>query len=157
MLYFLLQHKIQATRPKSSLKIGAQLVVSSGVDLQGDTWKSQQAPCTILRITDDECVFCKRDSVSYERIVDAARRSSCDVIEIAPVAQGMAYAPRPGVTQLQFVDRDVVTALYPFVTPQTIILDNHWVVRMTKRGVFDDDSLAEGLSVIASLKRPLPH
>ncbi len=68
----------------------------------------------------------------------------------------MAYNSRPGIVQLKFVDADVGAALYPFVTPQTIILDNHWSVKLTKLGVFNENSLAGAIALLNNFAEPQP-
>jgi hypothetical protein len=67
----------------------------------------------------------------------------------------MAYDPRPGVVQLKYVDADIGSALFPFVTPQTIILDADWSVRMTRRGVFDESSLASSIALLGTFSAPI--
>lgn len=149
--YFMLQRDIRSSKPRASLAEGSQFRLHSGIDVQGGTWKARDVPCRVIRVTDDHCLFCKRDAPSYGKIADAARLSRCEIIEISPLAQTMAFNPRPSVTQLQFVAGDVGTALYPFVTPQTIIVDKNWYVKMTKRGGFDQTSLTKAISLISEL------
>jgi hypothetical protein len=146
--YFVLQQQIRQVQPKPSMVVGDHFPPLSGTDVQGVKWWAGNAPCRVVRIADDRCPYCEKDKPSYEKLVDAAQRTSCEVIEIAPQAGGMAYDPRPGVVQLKYVDADVGSALYPFATPQTIILDRDWSVRMTRRGMFDEQSLASTLALL---------
>jgi hypothetical protein len=152
--YVMLQHEIRSAKPTASLAEGSKFQLLSGIDVQGAAWKSHDASCRVIRVTDDYCAFCKKDAPSYDKIVDAARRSSCEIIEISPLAQTMAANPRSGITQLQFVSGDIGTLLYPFVTPQTIVVDKDWYVKMTKRGGFDEQSLSDALSLIAAMSVP---
>lgn len=152
--YFMLKRDIRSARPTASLTEGAQFHLSSGIDVMGEAWKARDALCRVIRITDDNCEFCKKDAPSYDTLLEAARLSTCEIIEISPLAQTMAVNPRPSVTQLQFIARDVGPALYPFVTPQTIIVDKEWFVKMTKRGGFDEQSLSKALSLMAELSAP---
>lgn len=156
--YFVLQSQIRGAQPKPSMVAGSIFPEFSGTDVMGSKWTAGAAPCRVIRITDDRCPYCEKDKPSYEKLVEAARNTSCEVIELAPQAGGMAHDPRPGVVQLKYVDADVGSVLYPFATPQTIILDRDWSVRMTRRGMFDEQSLASTLALLetfSSLREPL--
>jgi hypothetical protein len=142
---------VQSAKPQPVLAVGKEFPLFSGVDIQGDKWAPRDAPCRLIRIADDRCAYCKKDQPSYDKVLDAARHAACEIIEMAPQAGGMAYDPRPGVVQLKFIDVDVGSVLFPFVTPQTVILDRNWSVRMTKRGIFNDQSLASSLALLETL------
>jgi hypothetical protein len=148
--YFVQIRQIRQAKPRASLAESRKFPMFSGIDLKGSKWKAGDAPCRVIRITDDHCAFCKKDKPSYEKIIAAARNASCEIIEMAPNAGAMAYDPRPGIVQLKFVDSDIGSVLYPFVTPQTIILDRDWTVKMTRRAIFDEKSLAAGLAILGS-------
>lgn len=92
-----------------------------------------------------------RDKPSYEKVLQAARAASCEIIELAPTAGKMSEDNRPGVVQLKFVDVDVGAVLAPFATPQTVILDANWAQKFNRRGAFDDKALAENLSVLTAI------
>ena len=150
--YIVLQKQLlRSRRPQPSLAVGEQFPAFSGVDVRGARWESKNPPCRVIRIADDSCAYCKKDKPSYEKFVDAARRASCEVVEMSPRAGGMADNPRPGIVQLKYVDADVGAPLFPFVTPQTIILDRDWSVKWTRRGIFDDKSLAASISLLGTL------
>lgn len=146
--YFSLQNKLEATRLPSRLIEGERFPVFSGIDLEGGKWESRDAPCRVIRITDDNCPHCKRDAPSYESIVAAAQKSACEIIEISPRSGGMAYNPRADVVQLRFLSTNIGAVLYPFVTPQTIILNKDWSVVMTRRGAFDETSLSRAVAML---------
>jgi thiol-disulfide isomerase/thioredoxin len=148
--HFVLNNKIQNAKPEAQLTEHNRLPFKSGVDVRGVKWEARDTPCRIVRIADDHCPYCKKDKPSYEKLVDAARRASCEIIEIAPQANGMAYDPRPDIVQLKFVDADIGEMLWPFATSQTIILDRDWSVKMTHRGTFDDRSLTDSLALLGS-------
>src|SRR5690606_31447194 len=146
--YFILQKELRQTREPPPAVMGSVFPVFSGVDVQGQKWESHDAPCHVLRITDDSCSFCKKDKPSYDAFLDAARQASCEIIELAPRAGGMTYYPRPGVVQLKFVDADVGAALFPFATPHTVILDRKWTLQSSRRGIFDEKSLASSVALL---------
>lgn len=152
--YFNLNSQRLKVRPEPTLGEGDRMSALAGVDLQGRNWNAPDAPCHIIRITDDRCEYCAKDAPSYETIVEAARRAACGVVEISPHADGMAVDERQGVIQLKFVDGDIGGFLFPFVTPQTLVVDRSWSVRMTRRGAFDDPSLARMLTLLGTLSEP---
>jgi hypothetical protein len=155
VFYFVQQRQMRQATPEPMLSDGSKFPAFSGIDLQGAKWTAGDAPCRVIRIADDRCTFCKRDKPSYEKFVNAARRASCEIIEIAPMANGMAYDPRPGIVQLKFVDADVGAVLFPFVTPQTIILGKDWSVKMNRRGIFTEESLANSVVLLDTFKPSL--
>ena len=133
------------------MEMGAGVPAFSGVDVGGAKWESKGAPCRVIRITDDHCAFCKKDKPSYAKLVEAARRSSCEVIEVAPRAGSMAYDPRPGIVQLKFVDADLGSVVGSFVTPQTVIVDKDWKLLANRRGIFDEKSLNSTVALLESV------
>ena len=155
--YFLLRGQLQTARSAQTLAEGDRFPKFSGMDVRGTSWEPRTASCHVIRIAEDHCGYCKKDKPSYDRLLDAARRDSCEIIEIAPAADGMAYDPRPGVVQLKYVNADIGSVLFPFVTPQTIILDSNWSVKMTRRGVFNDESLASSVALLNTLSAPRVH
>lgn len=156
--YFVLKHQIRNVQPRPELTEGGNFPAISGTDVLGAKWEPENAPCRLVRITDDHCPYCERDKASYAKLVEAAQGASCEIIEMAPQGGGMAYNPRSGIVQLKYVDVDVGSVLYPFVTPQTVIVDREWSVRMNRRGVFDEASLASSLAMLKSFSMlPASH
>jgi len=153
--YFVLKRQTNRAKPQPALAEEHRFPAFSGIDVLGAKWEARDAPCRVIRIADDQCSYCKKDKPSYTRLVDAARRASCEIIEISPRAGGMAHDPRPGIVQLKFVDADIGSVLFPFVTPQTVILDGNWSVKMTKRGMFNEQSLESGMAILGKLAPPL--
>jgi hypothetical protein len=149
--YFLLKEEIRQAKPRPTLRRGDSFPRFSGIDLQGLEWISRDAPCRVIRISDDNCSYCRQDKAFYDAILGAAAEASCEAIEIAPTAGGMAEDLRPGVVQLRFVDTDVGAVLFPFVTPQTIVLDQGWTVRKTIRGALDENSRADTIALLRAL------
>ena len=149
--FIVLQRQMRGARPQATLSDDTRFPVLSGIDVRGVSWVASNSPCHVIRIADDHCSYCKKDKPSYDQIVKEARASSCEVIEISPQAGGLAYDPRPGIVQLKFVDADIGSVLFPFVTPQTVILDKNWTVKMTRRGVFTDQALASSVALLGKL------
>ena len=151
--YFSLKTQLAKTREPPVSAIGSKFPSFSGVDVNGVNWVSRDARCHVIRITDDRCSFCKKDKPAYEAFLEAARRSSCEIIELSPKSGNMADDPRPGVVQLKFVDTDLGAVLSPFVTPQTVVVDEDWSLKMTRRGIFDEKSLANSIALVGELAK----
>jgi hypothetical protein len=128
-------------RQQQAIVIGSKFPMFSGVDIEGVTWVPRDSACRLIRITDDNCAYCNRDRSAYESLVRAATSASCEIIEIAPRAGGISGSPHLGVIQLKFTDTNLGAVLYPFVTPQTLLLDENWTVRMNRRGITDESTL----------------
>ena len=126
----------------------------SGIDINAAPWKSADTKCHLVRITEDTCAFCRRDRLNYERLSQAALQSNCEVIEIAPRAGKLGPNARPGVVQMKFVAVDLGPAVYPFVTPQTVVLDRNWAVSYIRRGMFDEKALGDAVEVVRGFAKP---
>lgn len=148
---YLVLDRVKQSKAQPMLPNGSLFPKFTGVDLKGAAWASRDVPCRVVRITDDNCAYCRLDQPFYDSILSAAADASCEVIEMAPRSGGIAYNPRPGVVQLKYVDTDVGAAIYPFATPQTIVLDRNGSVRMNRRGAFDERSLAGTIALLQSL------
>jgi hypothetical protein len=57
------------------------------------------------------------------------------------------------VVQLQFVDMNLGRVIYPFLTPQTILLDRNGRVKWQRQGSLDERSLEQGLQAIGGLRQ----
>src|SRR5690606_311232 len=101
---------------------GQEFPVLSGVALDGTRWRARAAPCYVIRITSDRCPFCQADELPYSEFLGAARDTGCEIVEVAPRAGQMAPDAREAVVQLKFVDMELGATLWPFATPQTIVL-----------------------------------
>lgn len=150
-------YHVHLQRATAGVKRGVPFVAGeaiprfSGVDISGNKWSPAYAPCRVIRLTEDDCVYCKKDRPSYSALIEAALRFSCEVIELSPKAGGMTADPRKGVVQLKFVDSDVGSAMFPFLTPTTLVVDGNWVLKWGRRGMFDEVSLAEGIAALDAL------
>lgn len=148
---FALKGEFRKAQPRPAAGVDVKFPGFSGIDLQGARWTSANPPCRIIRVTSDACVYCRQDAASYHTLLKAAVAASCEVIELAPVAGTMAYRPRPGVVQLKYVDVDMSATMFPFVTPQTVVLDRDGSVRVSLRGIFDEQSLGAALALVNTM------
>lgn len=146
--YLVLQKRLDEVKEPPVSAVGGRFPTFSGVAITGAKWEAADAPCRIVRVTSDNCPYCDSDRSSYETFVAAARLASCEIVEVSPKAGNMTLDPRPGIVQLKFVDADLGPVLAPFVTPQTIILDRNWTLQWTRRGMFDEKSLASSVALL---------
>jgi hypothetical protein len=131
---------------------GDQFPEIAGVDLEGAVRSIPDAPCYVIRITRDNCPFCRSDQPAYSALLDVARAEAvCEVVEISPMARQMQSLPREGVTQLELVHMGLGKALWPNFTPQTLVLDANRRLVWARTGVFDDRSLSDGLTTLRGL------
>lgn len=119
-----------------------------GIRLDGTRMPARSAQCYVIRITADACPYCKKDQPNYSQIVRTARDVGCHVVAVAPRAGGMAPIPDQQDGQLKFVPMNLGEVLSPFLTPQTIVLDEARRVVFQRQGAFDDPALREALAVI---------
>lgn len=141
LTHFYLKDRLLNSSQQQAIAIGSKFPMFSGVDINGVAWVPRNSTCRLMRITDDNCPYCNRDRSAYESLVRAATSASCEIIEIAPRAGGISGSPHLGVTQLKFTDTNLGAVLYPFITPQTLLLDESWTVRMNRRGITDESTL----------------
>ena len=104
-----------------------------------------EAPCYLIRVTSDDCVYCRLDQAVYQRVVDEAQRAECQVTEIGPRVGQVAIRPAAEVVQLQYVDMSFARSLDPFATPQTILLDPAGAVVWHRQGALAETDLARAV------------
>ena len=153
--YVAVEKRIAGIRRPAVTEVGGTFPAFSGIDLHGARCNSQDPPCRVIRITDDNCSFCKRDQASYQKLVSAAHRASCEIVEMSPKAGRMADAPGRGIIQLQYVDTDIGSVLAPFATPHTVLLDREWSLAWGRRGALDEGSVADALAALNMMSNGL--
>lgn len=152
--FILARGHVKDARQSSLLMEGMSFPRFSGIDVDDAQWNLEGAKCSVIRITDKDCVYCRKDTHAYQLMVAAARRASCQIVEVAPQEDGFDSGKQAGVVRIKFVDTNIGALLAPIATPQTIVLDAYGKVRMTKRGILDPRSLARGLSILDSFMEP---
>jgi hypothetical protein len=125
----------------------------AGIGIDDARREGRQASCHVIRITADNCRYCAFDQTRYARFAEVAERTGCDVVSVAPFAGAMARKAGEERQQLKFVSMELGEVIYPFATPQTIVLDASRRVRWHRYGMFDDASLEEGLTLVQGLGR----
>jgi hypothetical protein len=127
------------------------VVKFEGIDLAGNKWRPRDdAPCRIIRITSDNCIYCSKDEPSYSALISTARASHCEIIEVSPRSGEMADRPRAGVVQLKYISSDLGRGLF---TPDTIILDQAFSEVWSQRGVLTPKGVHEAISVVEKQSR----
>lgn len=130
---------------------GEVVSLVSGVRVDGSPWRASPASCHVLRITSDNCPYCKSDHDAYMAFRQAARQTSCEIVELAPRAGEMREDAREGVTQLKYIDADLGPAIFPLATPMTFVLDGNWKVKWMRRGTFSAATLDDGIQALQAV------
>ncbi len=123
----------------------------SGYALDNQYFDGRSGPCFVLRITADACPYCKEDRPLYDELAVEANRKHCRVIEISPKTGDVAPREHLSLVQLQYVDMEFGRAMNPFMTPQTMILDDKGRVRWQHQGAMDANILRRGIATIRAL------
>lgn len=140
--FLLLKHEYR------QLDLGKVSRIASGVKVDGSRWHATPASCRIIRVTSDDCPFCRSDETAYAALRRAARQVRCEVVEIAPRAGDMKENARDGVVQLKYIDADMGASIFPLITPMTFILDGNWEVKWMRRGAFSESALEDGIRAL---------
>lgn len=133
--------------------LGEVTPIISGVEVDGSQWHSQPASCRVIRVTEDDCQYCRSDEASYAAFRQAATQVSCEILEIAPRAGDMRKDARDGVVQLKYIDVDIGPSMFPLMTPMTFILDGNWKVKWMRRGTFSELALEDGIRALQEGKK----
>lgn len=127
---------------------GATIPMISGVRLNGESWRASLASCRVIRITKDDCPYCRLDKSAYAEFVQAAKQADCEILELAPRAGDMSEDVREGIVQLKYIDTDLGPSVFPIGTPMTIVVDATWKVKWKRLGAFSSSSLKDGIRVL---------
>ena len=111
-----------------------------------------EAPCYVIRVTADECPYCRRDQSQYGRLVAEAQRAGCQVSAVGPRVGDVAIRQDRDVVQIQYVDMRLGRSLNPFLTPQTILLDHTGRLRWHRQGSLNDQDVTRGVREIWHLR-----
>jgi hypothetical protein len=146
--YVLLSDSQSAVYP-----VDQQFPAIAGIGVDGSTRAERQARCYVIRSTADDCPYCTADYPSYMRFTHAANEAGCDIVAIAPRAGQLSATAGEEGHELEFVAMDLGDALYPYLTPQTVVLDAARKVRWHRQGIFDEPSLRDGIAALQRLGR----
>lgn len=128
----------------------------AGADLRGRAWEAGESTCYVIRVTADDCPYCREDAPLFSEIADAALNEDCSVVSIAPRAGEMAEVSGK-VQQLKYISMDLGGLLNPFITPQTIVLDAERRLEWSIIGAMDTRKQRRALGVIEELGSADPY
>ena len=111
-----------------------------------------EAPCHLIRITDDDCPYCREDQIEYGRLVAEAQHAGCRLTTIGPKTGDVALQPGTGGLQLQYIDMRLGRALDPWSTPQAILLDASRHVVWHRQGPITERQAERAMRKIAALR-----
>jgi ribosomal protein S27E len=126
------------------------LPVPSGYRGDGSVIALSRPLCYVIRLSADGCLYCKKDQVQYDRITAEARRNKCASIIMAPKVGEMSVKTLSYGEQLQYVDMPFGKALYPFITPETLVLSSRGKMLWNYEGAMDNRALSHALRAIRS-------
>jgi hypothetical protein len=129
---------------------GQLLPIPSGIDLGGGYVESRPATCYLIRITADDCPYCRRDAPYYTALASYAHERGCFVVAMAPRA-GAMKATRGIAVQLKYVSMQLSEAIDVSVTPQTVLLDHTGRVLWQRRGAMSDADREHARSLLAQV------
>jgi hypothetical protein len=145
---------IYALRRVSGLySAGEKFPALSGYLLNQRFWVAPSVPCQLLRVTSDGCPYSVLDQRQYWALLQRAREAGCLTVVVAPRNGDVELNEDSNVVQLQFVDMNLGRVIYPFLTPQTILLDRNGRVKWQRQGSLDERSLEQGLQAIGGLRQ----
>ena len=133
-------------------RAGQSFPIPSGYQLDGRYLSGTPAACFVVRVTADECPYCKQDLAHYSTLTQRATEHGCRIIELSPRVGQMA--PRAGTPaiQLQYVDMALGRALNPYATPQTILLNRDGRMTWQRQGAMDDEDIGAALDSLRGLR-----
>lgn len=129
-----------------------RLPVPSGYGVDGRLYPESRASCHLLRVTADDCPYCRQDAHLYGRLLDAAASAGCGCVELAPRAGQMAPREDGRAVQLKFVDLKFGFAFSPFLTPQTFLLGKSGDVQWQQQGALNERALARAMASLRALR-----
>ena len=113
----------------------------------------ESAPCVLIRLSSDGCPYCRLDRGLYTHLVQRAQQAGCKTIILAPkVGQIKSNGKGDGPMQLQYVDMKFGEALYPFMTPQTMLLDRGGRIMWDREGAMDKRALENALQALGKVR-----
>lgn len=133
-------------------EIGEVFPPLSGYSIDMQYVPAAFAPCRLIRVTADNCPYCRADQDEYGSLLDEARRANCQLATVGPRAGDVALQPDTGIVQLRYVDLRLGRALDPFGTPQTILLDASGRVVWHHRGPLKEQDRRRATQEVAQVQ-----
>jgi hypothetical protein len=131
---------------------GTRFPTLTGYSMEGVLW-SKRAQCYLIRVSSDGCEYCRQDAGYYRSLNLRARATGCESILIgAQFGALKSSTDFDGATVLQFVDMSFGRVLNPYLTPQTLLLDNKGVVVWSRDGAMDGTAVESGLRAMGGFR-----
>lgn len=144
-LFFKFRNDARIYRP------GVRFPRPSGYLMDKSYFTEDLAPCFLIRVSSDECPYCRLDQDPYALFVQQARQKGCRPLILTPVAGKKLVVNSEEALQLQYVDMRLGRALNAFMTPQTILLDAEGRLVWAWEGTMDDRALARALKALGKI------
>jgi len=133
-------------------RLADQFPIPSGYLANGNFKQSEAHRCFVLRVSSDDCSFCKLDEAQYVQLVQQATAAGCETVLFTPKVEKQKSEVQDGdVMHFVYVDMDLGKTLIPFLTPETILLDRTRRVAWYQEGAMDDRGLSDALRALHSV------
>ena len=145
-IYFKVRHDAHLYDPRVPFPL------PSGFLIDGSFMASEGTTCSVLRVSSDNCPFCRADQSQYGELVQRAQQRGCRSVLLAPkLGWIQSKNNRGGTLQLQYVDMKFGSALNPFLTPATMLLDGSGRLLWDQEGSMNADSLNDALYALKKI------
>lgn len=124
----------------------------AGYSVDATYLQPPRGQCTFVRLTADNCPYCKQDQRQYERLVAEARRKNCSIAIVGPRVGDITMDSGGGVRPLQYVDLEVGRALSPLLTPQTLVVDASRRLVWHRQGALNDDDVTAAVRAFERMR-----
>ncbi len=140
-------------RMNQSYGLGIPFPAPSGYVVDGSFVRSTNAPCYLLRVSSEGCLYCRSDLAEYSQMTRVALSRGCVSVIVGP-RKGDLRAPtkQDGTLYLELVGMQFGRALVPDRTPQTIVADGKGVPVWYQLGALDSRTVSKGLSVLERMR-----
>jgi hypothetical protein len=122
--------------------------VPEGYMSDGRFVAASAAPCYLLRVATERCLYCRLDKGRFAVLAGEALKAGCRSVTVAPRADGGA-----GVDSLELVDLALGRVLNPVITPQTMVVDGTGRILREQDGAMDEHAMNQFIKTLWSAKK----
>jgi hypothetical protein len=108
--------------------------------------------CLLVRVTADQCPYCKQDQPQYAQLKAKALEANCGIVAVGPREGALGTSSPVDTLSLQYVDFEFGRALMPFLTPQTLVVDGSRRLLWQRQGALNDNDVSSALRTLGRLQ-----
>lgn len=139
-------------RIDGAYEIGQGMPLNIAYSIDGDPVPIPVRKCIVVRLTSDQCQYCKQDQAQYDRLASAAALQHCAAATIGPRYGDLEVPSTQGPPPIQYVDLPLARALMPFSVPQTLVADRDGRLVWQRVGVLNDQDVKSALAAVGRLR-----